>query len=58
MRSKKERTEQTKDGIKMLKSMYAKWKKQQSLNKRIDYEEYLVDEVDELDLDDQRQWQN
>jgi hypothetical protein len=58
MRSKKERTEQTKDGIKMLKSKYAKWKKQQSLNKRIDYEEYLVNEVDELDLDDQRQWQN
>jgi uncharacterized lipoprotein YehR (DUF1307 family) len=58
MTAKKEQTKKGEDDMKMLKRRYANWKKQQSLNKRIDYEEYLVGEVDELDLDDQRQWQN
>mgnify|MGYP001813585312 CR=1 FL=1 len=58
MTAKKEQSKKSKESMKMLKRRYAKWKKQQSLVKRLDFEEYLVDEPDELDLDDQKQWYN
>ena len=51
MKRKKEHTLENSDKMKRLERLHAKWKKKQCLNKRLEYEELLIDEPDGLDLE-------
>ena len=56
MASKKTQRKRAEEGVKLLKRRYAKWKEKQSPGRRLDYEELLACDPDELDLEEQKYW--
>ncbi len=51
MPRKKEQSDTNRESIKRLKKRYAIWKKKHYLNERLEMEEYLINEPEELDLE-------
>ena len=51
MNKKKQQTEEGMDKLKRLKRRYAKWREKQRLDELLEFEEYIVDEPDYLDLE-------
>jgi hypothetical protein len=49
--TKKKQIREKKDGIKMLKRRYVKWREKQGQYEQLEIEEYLIEEPYELDLD-------
>jgi hypothetical protein len=51
MKRKKGQTVENIDKIKRLERLHAKWKEKQRKNKRLEFEELLIEEPDGLDLE-------